>query len=286
MNIERGGDARASVFNADIQRLQPGSQVRLFEVDCTPMGGEILRFHGHAIALHPDRLQADENVLFAGSLHWKAGDASKLAGSGRSTLSGLKHAVPIIWQGQTYRGISIDAQGFDLRGEGRQAAPTLSIGNNIDGVQGAVSALCLALRDLAGAKVTYRETFAHYLDAENFEGGNPEAAHQERISTWYIEQKVDEDEQRVQFELSAPTDLQGIRLPLQQITSRCRWAHMGQYRGEACNYLGTALFTKRNEPTDNPALDRCRGDWRACKQRRNNARFGGALASSLLHSSR
>lgn len=272
------------MFSADIQRLQPGSQVRLFEVDCTPMGGEVLRFHGHAIAVRVEQLGTVEGALYAGSLHWKAGDASRLAGQG--TSGSLHHAMPIIWQGQTYRGISIDAQGFDLRGEGRQAAPTLSIGNNIDGVQGAVSALCLALRDLAGAKVTYRETFAHYLDAENFEGGNPDAAHQERISTWYVEQKVDEDEQRVQFELSAPTDLQGIRLPLQQITSRCRWAHMGQYRGEACNYMGTALFTKRNEPTDNPALDRCRGDWRACKLRRNTARFGGALASSLLHSSR
>lgn len=274
------------MFSADIQRLQPGSQVRLFEVDCTPMGGEVLRFHGHAIASRPELRETDENVLYAGSLHWKAGDSSKRAGQGRSVSYEVGRAVPIIWQGETYKAISIDAQGFDLRGEGRQAAPTLSIGNLIDGVQGAVSALCLALRDLAGAKVIYRETFVHYLDAANFEGGNPEAAHQERISIWYIEQKVDEDEQRVQFELSAPTDLQGIRLPLQQITSRCRWAHMGQYRGEACNYLGTALFTKRNEPTDNPALDRCRGDWRACKLRRNTARFGGALASSLLHSSR
>lgn len=274
------------MFSADIQRLQPGNQVRLFEVDCTPMGGEVLRFHGHAIASRPEQLETDENALYAGSLHWRAGDSSKHAGRGRSTTYRVSGAVPIIWQGETYKAISIDAQGFDLRGEGRQAAPTLSIGNLIDGVQGAVSALCLALRDLAGAKVTYRETFVHYLDAANFEGGNPDAAHQERISIWYIEQKVDEDEQRVLFELSAPTDLQGIRLPLQQITSRCRWAHMGQYRGEACNYLGTAFFTKRNEPTDNPTLDRCRGDWRACKLRRNTARFGGALASSLLHSSR
>lgn len=32
---------------ADIQSLEPGALIELFEVDCTAIGGDILRFHGH-----------------------------------------------------------------------------------------------------------------------------------------------------------------------------------------------------------------------------------------------
>ena len=76
--------------------------------------------------------------------------------------------------------------------------------------------------------------------------------------------------------------MEGQMLPAQQITKLCRWACMNQYRGEACAYIGTALFTKHDEPTDDPAQDRCAGRWRSCKVRGNTARFGGAPGSSLI----
>ncbi|MBB3260007.1 lambda family phage minor tail protein L [Paraburkholderia bannensis] len=34
-------------ITADIQQLEPGNIVQLFEVDCTAIGGDMLRFHGH-----------------------------------------------------------------------------------------------------------------------------------------------------------------------------------------------------------------------------------------------
>lgn len=58
------------------------------------------------------------------------------------------------------------------------------------------------------------------------------------------------------------------------------------YRGEACAYAGAAMFTKQNEPTDNPALDRCGGRWSSCKLRGNTRRFGGSMGASLIASSR
>ncbi len=231
-------------YNTDIQKLEPGNQIRLFELDATRLGANIWRFHGHA----------------------QEGD--------------------IIWQGRVYSPIQITAKGFDIRGDGRPATPTLQVVNELDGVPGAITALCLQFRDLAGAKVRVIETFRHFLDAANFPEGNPDASDQSKVNLWYIEQKTEETRAAVVFSLSSPTDMEGQQLPSQQITKLCRWACRGGYRGEACAYVGGAMFTKKNEPTDNPALDRCGGWWSSCKLRGNTRRFGGSMGASLITSSR
>ncbi|MHC8342516.1 phage minor tail protein L [Pseudomonas sp. RT6P73] len=231
-------------YNADIQKLEPGNQIRLFELDATRLGANLWRFHGHA----------------------QEGD--------------------IIWQGQLYSPLQITAKGFDIRGDGRPASPTLQVANELGGVRGALTALCLQFRDLAGAKVRVIETFRHFLDAANFPDGNPTASNQSKINLWYIEQKTAESFESLTFDLSGPTDMEGQMLPAQQITKLCRWACRGGYRGEACAYMGAAMFTKKNEPTDNPALDRCGGWWSSCKLRGNTRRFGGSMGASLIASSR
>lgn len=231
-------------FESDIQKLEPGNLIRLYEVDATRLGGNLMRFHGHA----------------------QEGD--------------------IIWQGQLYEALQIEAKGFDIRGDGRPATPTLQLANEIGGVRGAVSALCLQLKDLAGAKVAVIETFRHFLDAANFPDGNPTAANEAKVNRWYIEQKTEETRDQVTFALSSPLDLNGVMLPSQQITKLCRWACRGGYRGEACAYTGAAMFNKMDEPTDNPAEDRCGGRWKSCKARGNTRRFGGSMGASLIASSR
>ena len=231
-------------YNADIQKLEPGNQIRLFELDATRLGANLWRFHGHA----------------------QEGD--------------------IIWQGQLYSPMQITAKGFDIRGDGRPASPTLQVANELGGVRGALTALCLQYRDLSGAKFKVIETFRHFLDAANFPDGNPTASNQSKVNLWYIEQKTSETFEALTFSLSAPTDMEGQMLPAQQITKLCRWACRGGYRGEACAYMGAAMFTKKNVPTDNPALDRCGGWWSSCKLRGNTRRFGGSMGASLIASSR
>ena len=162
----------------------------------------------------------------------------------------------------------------------------MQLANELDGVRGAISAICLQFKDLAGAKLRVIETFRHFLDAVNFPEGNPQASDECRLNIWYVEQKTEEDRAQVTFELSSPIDLGGQMLPTQQITKLCRWATRGQYRGEACAYTGSAMFTKKDDPTDNPALDRCRGSWGSCKLRGNTRRFGGSLGASLIVTSR
>lgn len=78
---------------ADVQKLEPGEEVHLFELDATSItgggSGDILRFHGYT----------------------QVGD--------------------ITWQGKEYTGWPIQAQGFE-RTTDQQPVPTLAVGN-VDG---------------------------------------------------------------------------------------------------------------------------------------------------------
>jgi len=72
-----------------------------------------------------------------------------------------------------------------------------------------------------------------------------------------------------------------LKIPVRQITSYCSW----EYRGEECGYTGAAMFTEKDEPTDNPALDRCSYRLSGCECRSGKNKplpFGGFPASSML----
>lgn len=180
----------------------------------------------------------------------------------------------ITWRGNHYHPISIKAEGLEMRGDGRASMPKLTIANVLNGVVGAISNLCLRYHDFAKAKITIIHTLADYLDDASEDNY--------KIQKWYIEQKIDESVEAVQFELANPVDLGGWRIPLRQISDHCNWAMCGRYRGEECAYKGTAMFDKYGKPTDDPAKDRCRGILAHCQLRDNEGSFGAFPGSSLL----
>ena len=55
-------------ITADDQALEPGALVRLFDLDCTGFGGEMLRFHGH---------------LQQGPIHWQGAGGARLRAARR-----------------------------------------------------------------------------------------------------------------------------------------------------------------------------------------------------------
>ena len=159
--------------------------------------------------------------------------------------------------------------------------PNLAIANTLNGINGAMSALCLQLSDFAGAKLTVITTLAKYLDAANFASGNPQARNEYKKQVWFVEQKTAENASQVTFELSNPVDFEGMKIPCREITNYCHWAVCGRYRQDPCLYSGAAMFTKDGKPTDDPSLDYCGGSLADCKLRDNTARFGGFPSSSL-----
>ncbi|MFM0330648.1 phage minor tail protein L [Paraburkholderia strydomiana] len=221
---------------ADVQQLEPGALIELFEVDCTAIGGDMLRFHGHL------------------------------------------QSASIWWQGNEYKPWPIDASGFEHTSASQQPSPTLSVGN----VGGTISALCVYLADMVGAKVRRRRTLTKYLDAVNFPDGNPTADPTQEMAPelWYIEQKSSETNVQVDFMLSSALDFGGQQLPARQITGLCSF----KYRGPECGYVGIAYFDKNDQPVSDPALDRCSFKTSGCECRfgvNNPLPWGGFLSDTL-----
>ena len=261
-------------LNSDFQKLYVDGLITLFELDARALGAGILRFHGHISYEDWERIYA---LIGSGAL---LGDEARLIGQGIDGEANKKVWYRnIIWQGQTFEPMALEVSGLEMRSDGKASAPTLSMANNIGGIQGAISAYCLQFGDFAGAKLKVITTLAKYLDAENFSSGNATANPSEkREQIWFIEQKTSENAQQVTFELSNPVDFEGLKIPTRQISNYCNW----EYRSEECGYIGSAMFTEKDEPTDNPALDRCNYRTSGCRCRENELHFGGFPASSMV----
>lgn len=246
-------------INADVQKLEPGNRVRLYEVDGTLFGADILRFH------------SDTLPYTAAELTAAGGDESKLP------------ARTIWWQGKEYGPWPVQIEGLEVSGDGQSAQPKLSVAN----INGLITALCLKFDDMAQAKVTIHDTFAHYLDARNFPTGNPTADPvQEKIQVFYIDRKATETDELVEFELSSPADLRGQRIPTRQIHGLCTWCARGWYRtGKGCDYAGSLYFDEKGNPVNDPSEDRCGGLLSDCQKRfgeNNPVPFGGFPGAALI----
>ena len=260
-------------LNSDFQKLYVDGLITLFELDARALGAGILRFHGHISYEDWERIYS-----YIGS-DGLLGDTAQLIGEVFESGENKVWMRNIIWQGETFEPMALEVSGLEMRSDGKASAPTLSMANNIGGIQGAVSAYCLQFGDFAGAKLKVITTLAKYLDAENFSTGNPTANPSEkREQIWFIEQKTSENAQQVTFELSNPVDFEGLKIPTRQISNYCNW----EYRSEECGYIGSAMFTEKDEPTDNPALDRCNYRTSGCRCRENELHFGGFPASSMV----
>lgn len=246
------------MLNSDFQKLSVTGLVTLYELDATKLGAGIFRWHGHV-----------------SSDSWRIIDDTVID-------DGATVKRDIIWQGQTYSPMPIQTDGLEVRGDGKASTPSLVLANNVNGVQGAISALCLQYDDFAGARLTVINTMAKYLDAANFTNGNPQAANEYRKQVWYVEQKTSENRSAVSFELSNPVDFEGARIPSREITNYCHWAVHGRYRGQECQYMGAARFTDKGVPTTDPAKDKCGGRLSDCRIRNNEGRFGGYPSSALI----
>ena len=260
-------------LNSDLQKLYVDGLITLFELDARALGAGILRFHGHISYEDWERIYS-----YIGS-DGMLGDEAQLTGEVFENTESKTWYRNIIWQGETFEPMALEVLGLEMRSDGKASAPTLSMANNIGGIQGAVSAYCLQFGDFAGAKLKVITTLAKYLDAENFSTGNATAnLSEKREQIWFIEQKTSENSQQVTFELSNPVDFEGLKIPTRQISNYCNW----DYRCEECGYIGSVMFTEKDEPTDNPALDRCNYRTSGCRCRENELHFGGFPASSMV----
>ena len=177
----------SKVFN-DLQSINPSSIIELFtlQLDTTLHGANtIYRFHA----------------------------GSNLNANGQ-----------IVWNSNAYLRFPIQASGFAFQ-RGQLPRPKIIISN----ATGLISAILLTVNetttgnDLTGATVTRIRTLAKFIDAVNFPGntnpfGTPDPNAEFPQEKYAIDRKSTENREVVEFELAAPTDLAGVRIPKRQCT--------------------------------------------------------------------
>jgi len=201
-----------SIPYAEIQNLAPTAVLEFFVLDATPCGGSVYYFH------------AGTNQL----------------------------GTSVVWQGQTYAPMPIQAEGFEWSSKGTLPRPKLRVA----ALDGLVGGLVRDLEDLVGARVTRKMCFAKHLDAVNFPGAynptaDPTACWPDE--PWIVERKTLEDDQILEFELVTPMDVQNARVPARRITANvCGWV----YKGTECGYVGAL-------PTCGKTLAECKAHFGA-----------------------
>lgn len=184
-------------------------------------------------------------------------DVLRFTADGPNELGG-----DIVWAGQPYVKFPIEADGFERTGQGALPRPRLRVAN----VTGLVGALAIGMGDLLGAKLTRERTFVRYLDAANFAGGNPQADPNQYLDReiWFVDRKSSENPIFVEWELAAAFDVAGVLLPRRQfVQNLCTW----RYRGPECGYTGGPVADGNDQPTSDPAKDRCGKRLASCKLR-------------------
>ena len=136
--------------------------------------------------------------------------------------SNLNANGKIVWAGNEYLRFPVQASGFAFQ-KGQLPRPNLIISN----ATGLISSILLSVNetttgnDLTGATVTRIRTLAKFIDAVNFaDGTNATADNTAEFpkEIYSIDRKATETREIVEFELAAPTDLAGVRIPGRQAT--------------------------------------------------------------------
>lgn len=228
-----------------IQSLTPGDIIELFELDLTPI---------------TQRQVPEDHYYFHAGTNIK----------GES----------VVWQGITYSPFPVEATGFEMTTKGTMPRPSLRAAN----VTGILTALMSGKDGLIGAKVIRRCTLAQYLDAVNFPGNvNPSADPTQAFpdEVFFIERKVQENKEAVEWELASSLDMSGAMIPARIITATyCPW----QYRGAECGYTGTNYYDERDIAVGSLAADVCGKRIESCKLRFGASAdlpFGGFPASRM-----
>ena len=166
-------------------------------------------------------------------LHYATGNPSIVPTTFRfHSGSNMNSNAEIIWQGNSYQRLPIEFEGAEFTGKGQIPRPTLTVAN-LGGITRSGSVITLTdfllivnlttpHNDLMDAKLTRITTLASELDAANFSSGsNPfgtPSSNELPQEIFFIDRKVLESRQVVQFELVGALDQQNVKLPRRQVT--------------------------------------------------------------------
>lgn len=178
----------------------------------------------------------------------------------------------IVWQSKKYSAYPVQVTGFEMKSSGTSSRPQMTFAN----LSGLITAINNDFNDALGAVVTRRQVMEHSLDAVNFPNGNTQAdPTREVVSRYIIEQCSEETHEFVSYTLALPSETDGALIPARVILADiCPWI----YRGADCSYTGVPVANDKDQPTNDPTLDKCSKHLSGCRlrfRRPESLPFGG-----------
>jgi lambda family phage minor tail protein L len=163
----------------------------------------------------------------------------------------------VIYQGETYTALPLQASGFELNTSGQLERPSITFAN----VGLGITALTNTYDDLVGASVSRIRTLTTYLDGQP--AADPDAFW--GPDSWVVEQKSSETKLAVTFQLAVPFDLEGRSLPGRRLLrEQCQWI----YRSEiGCHYSGSNYWDANDNVVATLAQDACGKRLSSCQLR-------------------
>ena len=143
----------------------------------------------------------------------------------------------LVWNSNSYLRFPIQCEGFEFTGTGTLPRPTISVSN----IFGTLTAIMRNVNqttvgnDLNGAKLTRIRTLARYLDAVNFTGntnpyGTPDPSAEFPKEIYFLDRKISENRDIVQWEAISALDLGNVKLP-KRIATRDIFPGIGTFVG-------------------------------------------------------
>lgn len=204
----------------------------------------------------------------------------------------FEERVPIQFDGETYTQLPIQIEDLQIDAQAGPPQPRLTVAT----AGGPVTSLISQYKDLRGAKLWRRKTFSEFLDirpdgsggTEVNPGADPSALLQNDL--FIVDRKQGSNNTFAEFVLVAPTDQEGVELPLRIV--RKRWCDALYRKYEpgvvntegpddffnyihaegGCPFRGSTYFDENDQPTTQ-ANDRCSKLVSGC-----TLRFGNTVA--------
>jgi lambda family phage minor tail protein L len=194
-----------TVTNLEATKFNPSALLSLYKLDASSLGGPTLYFHDGSSNNY-------KNITF---------------------------------DGIEYIAFPVFLEGFEYDGKGSLPRPKLRAAN----INGFVSYYILNGQNLIGAKFSRKRVFARFIDGINFDNGinpyglaDPEAAYPDDI--FFINRKITENKDYVEFELATPLEIDNVKLPTRMIFANiCGF----KYRDSSCGYTGIPVADKNNK---------------------------------------
>ena len=139
---------------------------------------------------------------------------------------------------RTYTAFPIEMDGLEMSADGAINRPSLTVANVTNVFSSAIGNV--RPEDLVGERLTKRTTLKKYLYGESGDASPPVEF---PIKKFIIDRISTETNTRVTYELAAPFDLSGIKIPNRQVIGKyCSW----QYQGYSLSEKGGCIWNKNS----------------------------------------